>query len=310
MCRILVGFISLILAGYATAEAPGEDRWLDRKSEGWFWYKAEPEPVEPEEVKPPAKEPIITTTSTPQDTGPAPLSSAWIRENIQSYLDAAIDNPTPENVSAYLYIQRYAMDKSFTFMDSVQKATLGSPDLDEINRRPLANYAKNTIRRNTMENEKTILRQIAKQAGLFFFLDSSELSTIQTKVVNMIEETYGFYAINITDDPNIMNSPNTRANEGRSEQMGINSFPSIALITPDGTYDVIARAPVSLSELKTRILVGSLRLGLIDDSDYNMVRLVDSSSTQTPVINKRSSSNVPISPREIISIFNGGQDVY
>ncbi|MFC1354247.1 MAG: conjugal transfer protein TraF [gamma proteobacterium symbiont of Clathrolucina costata] len=142
MSRYLLGFLILTFSMSAPASDAGDgSRWLDRKAEGYFWYKSEPE-KETEQKNKEEPAPPITQETSPSQEGPAPLSSAWIRANIQGYLDAAIDNPTAENVAAYLYIQKYAMDKSFAFMDASQEVTLGHSAFDEINRRPTATFAR------------------------------------------------------------------------------------------------------------------------------------------------------------------------
>ena len=46
-----------------------------------------------------------------------PFSAAWFREHMQSFMDKAIDEPTNENVRAYLYLQRVMMDKGSQFAD-------------------------------------------------------------------------------------------------------------------------------------------------------------------------------------------------
>lgn len=311
MCRILVGFISLILAGYATAEAPGGDRWLDRKSEGWFWYKAEPEPVEPEEVKPQPKEPV-STTPPPQEAGPAPLSSAWIRENIQAYLDAAIDNPTPENVAAFLYIQRYAMDKSFAFMDASQEVTLGNSAFDEINRRPTATFANRKLDQLATDNHQSVLGKISRLAGIFFFMDSTEASIAQATVLDMLARNYEFDMIKVAADghPDLISIQGIRGDAGHVAQMGITSLPAIVLLTQDGVYDIVSQAPVSYTDLQKRILVSAKRLGVISENEFNSTRpilnignsLIDSELNASGT----NTSSVPISADQIIKAFNGG----
>ncbi|MCG7884217.1 MAG: conjugal transfer protein TraF [Candidatus Thiodiazotropha endolucinida] len=311
MCRILVGFISLILAGYATAEAPGGDRWLDRKSEGWFWYKAEPEPVEPEEVKQPPKQPV-STTPPPQEAGPAPLSSAWIRENIQVYLDAALDNPTPENVAAFLYIQRYAMDKSFAFMDASQEVTLGNSALDEINRRPTATFANRKLDETATANNKYIIDKISSTAGIFFFMDGSEASMAQAEVLDMLERNYQFDTVKIAavELPPEQYEQGIRKDSGHAQQMGITSLPAIVLLRSDGLFDIVSQAPVSYSDLQKRLLVGAKRLGIISETEFNSTRPI-SNITNTlvslPESQGTNNSSVPIPADQIIKAFNGGK---
>lgn len=311
MCRILIGFISLILAGYATAEAPGEDRWLDRKSEGWFWYRAEPEQVEPEDVMLPPQEPA-RATPPPQESGPAPLSSAWIRENIQLYLDAATDNPTVENVAAFLYIQKYAMDKSFAFMDATQEVTLGNSAFDEINRRPTATFANRKLDQLATDNHQSVLGKISKLAGVFFFMDSTEASIAQASVLDMLARNYEFDMIKVAADgnPDLVSIPGIRGDAGHVVQMGITTLPAIVLVTSDGLYDIVSQAPVSYADLQKRILVSAKRLGVISEREFNSTRPIlnigNSLFDNQLSTSETSTSSVPISAEQIIKAFNGG----
>ena len=100
------------------------------KQRGWFWYEVLPEPVkktqpesqaEQEKLKPDIKptsdvqaeiEPKIQANPSAE---PQPLSSAWLKQNLEHYLNQAIDDPSPENVAAFYYLQRVMMDKAERF---------------------------------------------------------------------------------------------------------------------------------------------------------------------------------------------------
>lgn len=314
MNQILLGFILLLLVSYADAEDSSEARWLDRKSEGWFWYKSDPEPVESKKIEetepllitPKSTTPNTTTESNPAKVGPAPLSSAWIRENIQSYLDAAIDKPTPENVAAFLYIQRYAMDKSFAFMDASQEATLGNAGLDEINRRPTATFANRTLDETATANHKQMIDKISSMAGVFFFIDDSQASIDQNEVLNMLQHNYSLDIIKITTVDSEPYEQGVRKDSGHAEQMGITSFPAIVLLRHDGLFDVVSQAPVSYSDLQKRILIGAKRLGIISESEFNSTRPINH-MTNIPVSfsPNTETSSVPIAAEQIINAFGG-----
>lgn len=78
--------------------------------------------------------------SPPAPSGPTPLSSAWLRENLDRYRDAAVDDPTPAKVRAYLLLQRVAMDRASAFARATQAVTLGDPLLDANVERPIASF--------------------------------------------------------------------------------------------------------------------------------------------------------------------------
>ena len=124
-----------------------------RGAEGWFWYQIEPGPKAEPERPPPPPEPVLetraepATPAEPPSPAPAPLSAAWLRSRLADFRDAAIDEPTPENVALYLYLQRVAMDKASRFADATRRAVLLDPMLDELTRRPTATFAANLVNR-------------------------------------------------------------------------------------------------------------------------------------------------------------------
>lgn len=125
----------------AWSQDSGRVGFYERKEEGWFWYKEEPQKTEkkPEEPEP---KPVADTKPTPpkppaaQPSGPEMFSAEWFRENLPKYKDLAWNNPTIENVRTFLYLQRFAIDRSEQFSDATELAVVGDPFLDEITRRP------------------------------------------------------------------------------------------------------------------------------------------------------------------------------
>lgn len=315
MRQIITITIGLMIALPCLSQSAQEGRWLDGKSDGWFWYNEPEEALEEPESEPPkplAKAPPSATSTEPQ--GPAPLSSAWIRENMQSYLDAAIDNPTPENVAAFLYIQRYAMDKSFAFMDAQQQVTLGHPVFDEINRRPTATFANRKLDDAASSNNRDVISKISDNAGLFFFFDGSESSMAQMGVLDMLvrKNKFDIVKISVAPIPDSLKKQGIRVDNGHGAQMGVTTVPAIALVRPDGVFDVISQAPVSLNDLKKRLLVGAKRLAVISEEDFNSTRPINNldlnlAESQSAALQPET-SNLPISPKDIVSAFSRGQN--
>ena len=82
--------------------------YYHQKERGWFWYETLPEAPAEQESVPETKKPVekSKTEQTQQTPSPKLLSSEWFRQHLTAYRDQAIDQPTPENVTAYLYLQR------------------------------------------------------------------------------------------------------------------------------------------------------------------------------------------------------------
>tara|TARA_B100000446_G_scaffold188107_1_gene220432 strand:+ start:44652 stop:45617 length:966 start_codon:yes stop_codon:yes gene_type:complete len=312
MRQIFTLIIGLLIALPGFAQDNNKGRWLEGKSDGWFWYN-EPEEVieEPVEEEPKPQTTVISPPPAPQ--GPAPLSSAWIRENMQSYLDAAIDNPTPENVSAFLYIQRYAMDKSFAFMDAQQQVTLGHPVFDEINRRPTATFANRKLDDEASSNNSNVISKISANSGLFFFFDGSEASMAQLGVLDMLVRNHKFdiVKISVAPIPETLKEQGIRVDNGHGAQMGVTTVPAIVMVRPDGVFDIISQAPVSLNDLKKRILVGAKRLAVISEDEFNSTRPINNINLNLadsqPKPLQPLTNTLPIPAKDIVNAFSGDQ---
>lgn len=201
------------------------------------------------------------------------------------------------------------MDKSFAFMDATQDVITGNPDLDEINRRPLATYANRKLDELATKNNNSLLNTISQSSGLFVFVDDSEASAAQLDIINMLERSYSFSTIKISSSQASAPLPGTRPDRGHSDQMGIKNYPAVALVRSDGVFDVISQGPVSLPDLNKRILIGAKRLELIDETEFNSTRPINIMRTtpnEVPISAETKSKNVPpIPPAEIVKAFNG-----
>lgn len=291
------------------------ENWLERKSEGFFWYKDPQETETPEEEPPPAPSPTTSVTRT-QDDGAenplTPLSTAWLKVNIPKYLEAAIDDPSPENVAAFVYLQKYAMDKSFAFMDSMQEVVLGNAMLDESTRRPTATFGNRQLDDIATANTEGLVNRIGNSAGLFFFLDDSKASLAQANVVEMFEQQYPFSTVWISiGPPPSIPGKEIKANNGHAEIMGVQQLPALVLMSADGTYDIISQSVVSLSDIKSRVLIGAKRLAVISDDDFNSTRPV--ANIRAPLVSLNSieledpSNGLPIKQSQIIQLLGGAK---
>lgn len=266
--------------------------FYERKEEGWFWYQKEPEPIEEieEEIEPlPVIELVEIEPETKAElepkpsTGPAVYSTAWLKDALPKYHLLAIDNPTVENVRAYLYLQRLAIDRAERYATATEMATVGDPFLDETIRRPLANFATGTVDAATGLAKNELLREIAQRAGLFFFFSSEcTLCELQAPLIKTLVQHEGFGIIPISiNNSNLVNNPFDfyQNNEGHAEMLGVQTLPALFLVTPDGNFSAIGQGAFSLSEIQQRILIVSRRENLITEAEYNKTR---------PIINHNS----------------------
>ena len=260
--------------------------FLERKAEGWFWYEVKEDPVvEPE----PEPEPQVATAK-PQEPeppaavtpGPKPFSAAWFRENLDKYKDAAWDNPTIENLEAYLYLQRFAVDRSQQFSDVAEMAVLGNPMLDEITRRPTATYGTKRVDRVAGRIRDETIAQLAQTVGIFFFYDAQDdYSQISAPVVKLLEQS-GFHIVAISHDgepiEGFENDFDYRIDMGHAEQLGIRNLPALFLVSAQGEFAPIGQGVMSLTDISHRLLVSAKREGWITEEQYSRTRPITSNT--------------------------------
>ncbi|MFC6674026.1 conjugal transfer protein TraF [Marinobacterium aestuariivivens] len=281
---ILIALGASLLTPVAVAqEIDQPSGFYERKSEGWFWYNEEiPEDIpEPEEPEPPVaaapKQESQSVEPAPSSSeGPPVFSAAWFRENLPRYRDAAWDNPTIENVRTYMYLQRYAMDRSEQFADTAEIAVVGDPFLDEETRRPSATFASQKLDRWAGQQKDEIARKIAQKAGIFFFFRSdSDTSRVQAPILKMLEMRDGFTILPISVDGKPLPDgiyPNFRADKGQAERLGAEVFPALYLVSAEREVEPIAQGVLSLADLKHRIILVAKRRGWISDEEFNKTK--------------------------------------
>jgi conjugal transfer pilus assembly protein TraF len=275
----------LLLALPLQPEAAG---FYFREQEGWFWYEREPEPAlapEPPLPEQPAvpAEPQVSET-TPK--GPTPLSAQWLREHIGEYRDAAIDDPTPQNVALYLYLQRVALDKSSRFAAATQRAVQLDPFLDEITQRPTATFAANLTNRQAGDNRDEVLRRIAKTAGvLFFFRSECPYCEAQAPLLKLLEARYGFSVLPVSIDGAPLPGgtfPDFRQDRGQAQSLGVVSTPALFLARPPDAMVPLSQGLLSLAQLQERVVLAAVQAGWISEREFTRTRPVTADLTLDP----------------------------
>jgi conjugal transfer pilus assembly protein TraF len=287
MRALLSAFLYLLLALPLQPEAGG---FYFREREGWFWYEREPEPQpepeppSPSTPKPPESEAPALSDAPPE--GPKPLSAEWIREHIGEYRDAAIDDPSPQNVALYLYLQRVALDKSSRFAAATQRAVQLDPFLDEITQRPTATFAANLTNRQAGDNRDDVVRRIAETAGvLFFFRSDCAYCEAQAPLLKLLESRYGFSILPVSIDGAPLPGstfPQFRQDRGQAQTLGVVSTPALFLVRPPDAVVPLSQGLLSLAQLQERVVLAAVEAGWISEGEYTRTRPVTADLTLDP----------------------------
>jgi conjugal transfer pilus assembly protein TraF len=286
-------------AGFVGFNAePASSDFFTQGEEGWFWYKDAPIPEpeqKPAEQAPETPEVKKLETPRPQEAtdsaplGPAPMSTAWLRENMQNYLDRAIDNPTEENLRAYALMQRVMNDRSTLFTERMVEVVEGDPMLDESVRRPLSTAGAKAVDSRVSRSIRVAMRSLgeSEQVGLWFFYSSDcDGCEIMASLLSVLEDVHGLKSLAISVDgkgpPPVREAADMHsrwiADNGQSEMLNLFDVPAVFLAHPmTETLTPVSYSVLSRDELEERIIRESYGLGLLSEEMYADTRFYDNS---------------------------------
>ncbi|MWL91857.1 MULTISPECIES: conjugal transfer protein TraF [Cupriavidus] len=277
--------LALLSLTFGAAQAREDDstptRFLERKAEGWFWYQDPKDEIPPE---PPAQQPPAppqkqdtAKPKKPEKTQDEPFSVEWLRASMPKLLDAAINDPTKENVEAYLYAQRVAMDKSQRYAEMTQRVVAADPFLDENNRVPIAAYTKAFFLRQLGQGTSEALKHIAKVGGLWVFFDSKcEYCRPQANSVQEISKKYGFITKFISMDGRPLPNVPTFANDnGHAKLLNLRLTPTTVLVVPPNNYFVVSQGMMAQDQLEQRIIIAAESNNLLPPDLAAKIRTYD-----------------------------------
>ncbi len=248
--------------------------FYEEKEEGWFWKKTPPEPpvIKPQKPLPKPPEVVVKPSPAPvekKDESKKPFSVAWLRKNMQILMDRAIDEPTPENIAAYMYAQRVAMDKSQVFAEGAQRVVLSDPFLDENNRASMATFGRMLTMQTENAAKETILKRLTKVSGLWFFYDS-ECSYCVDMADTMInfQAAYGFNTKFVSMDGRpIKGIKNWVKDQGQAKKLELTITPSLVMVVPPDGYYIISQGIMAMSDIADRILIAAENQNMLSQAE-------------------------------------------
>ena len=303
-------FLGIALTTLGSCHLEGEAHaapfFLD-KERGWFWREVEPEPVK--KTKPEVPQKVIASPTPTKEAPPAPLSVSWLRKHLGIYRDKAIDDPSPENIAAYFYLQRVMMDKAHRFTDVAHEVVLSDPGLDENTRRPIATFGAQEANRLATRTSDESLSLIAQSTGiLFFFRSDCSYCHLQAPLLRILEERYGFKVFPVSLDG--MGMPGDlyqdfTIDQGQAARLGIQSTPALFLLNPPAKVIPLSQGVLSLDELTQRILMLAHTEGLLTDEIFDQTR----GQKRIPSLNLPKSAGTttfPSDPKTLVNWLRNG----
>ena len=242
-----------------------DNQWFIRHSEGWFWYENIPElETQKDEAESPTK-----------PTADHPLTTRWIRKNIGHYLDTAIDYPSKENVSAYLYLDRLVKEKAERFARIGKQVIESDPMLDENVRRPISPAAAKIQDDLAYQAKEQTLRDIAKTSGLvFYYQGRCQLCQLQAKTLQAFCDQYGFMLIPISTDGVLLPDINTsKIDPSPPDSLNIVRYPALFLMRPPDSIIPLRQGNLSLMALAEQVLQAAEQHRWITPEQFNKTRI-------------------------------------
>jgi conjugal transfer pilus assembly protein TraF len=255
--RYLTLAVFLGLTGTVAAQ---EVRTDDSYGDAFLHYQ--PYVVKGKEAKRPETRPAPPAPAKREDQK---VNVKWLQENYKLLEERAIDDPTDENVAAYLYVRRIAMDKSQRFSEKVSEVTNTDPLLNENNRIPYASAGAQAIRSASRSAQEQATRELAATGGLVVFVDGScRFCAMQMPIVNALRAQYGMEALVVSLDgkrPRGYEGPLVKDN-GLYRKLDLKLTPSVVYVhrphaykngKDENQYRVIAQGFYAQDELVKQI---------------------------------------------------------
>ena len=163
----------------------------------------------------------------------------WLRENYKKLEELAINDPTSDNVAAYLYVKRITLDKSQRFSDKVTEVTNQDPLLNENNRIPYASSGAQSIRNANNRAQQEAVRELASVGGLMIFVDGScRFCVMQMPIMRALRADFGVETLVVSLDgtrPKNYTGPMVRDN-GMFKKLDLKLTPSIVYVHRPKAY--------------------------------------------------------------------------
>jgi conjugal transfer pilus assembly protein TraF len=209
---------------------------------------------------------------------------------MEKYRDKAIDEPTPENVSAYMYLQRVVLDKSEKFAQVTQQVVMSDPVLDENSRRPTATFGAFAMDDMATKGTENAAKKLAKSAGLWFFYSSTcEFCIKEVGVLKGLMNAHGFKVLPIALDGLPLPGgefPDFTIDRGQAKKLGVETTPALFLVKPgqDGGAIQLGQGLLSGEEIIKRAINLAHQNNWLDTDEYNETLKVKPMQVDTQTI--------------------------
>ena len=233
--RVLKRALAATLVWTALGAAAAGAEWRDwcgvpgsGASLGWHFYCDRRE--EPREVQPAPR-----TAPPVVDERPATARIEAMRKALEESRAAAILDPTPDKVAAYLRLQQETLQRAAAFSDAFRRTVWATPDLDYTLRRPVGALAKQVWSDERREARDRVLARLGERYGLIYL---GHAGCAACRVFGPLLRAFSFrhgldvLAVSLTGEA-LEGWPEAVADNGRAARLGLSGTPVPALVLFD-----------------------------------------------------------------------------
>lgn len=251
----LLGFTAALRAAGAATPYFEADVWADPERPFLFYGQGK----------------VSETLLKKKEAPPKPLSIADLKSEVQARLEAAVMDPTDENIAAYLKMNALLFEKAGRFAERWRDVLIRYPEYDWTASHPVVNSASTTLSRERDAARSEKLTTLAGTWGLVFFGDAGRLTGLMRPLVDRFAGMTGMELIQVAvggASPYLSRAyPDTGVS--RRASGGIKKLPALVLMHKDDSdiahARLVATGVVDIAELGRRV-----------------VRLVEAHERQTP----------------------------
>ncbi|MGR9587096.1 conjugal transfer protein TraF [Pandoraea sputorum] len=233
---LAIGTVTMpVLAGGQQYTARGDD--YGNAFVNYQPYVVPGQREEADEKAPPAPPPAPASAAKADEK--QKVNVAFLRKVYPLLEERAIDDPSDDNVSAYMYTKRIVMDKAQRFSEAVGRIVRKDPVLDENNRVPYASTGALAVRNANYQAQQKAVEEMAKIGGLVVFVDSTcRHCAMQIPVLERMKTTYNLEQIVISLDGSKPNGFKGKVlpDNGLYRKLGLKLTPSIVYVARPKSY--------------------------------------------------------------------------
>lgn len=245
--------------------------FIEKKSEGWFFYKDLPPEVKERIRKEALKE-------MKQDEPPVG-STKWLEKNLPDFRARAQDNASEANIKAYLLMERLATEKAKRYALMTQKVVQDNPYLN------FRTFAPGTIRgdqaarfQTVIETEKLAKKISQRVATWFFFNGGDRVAAEQAMELNKFKYASGMESLNVSlnGEPLEVNGfEKFEKDNGISREFKLQTTPALILFdSKTGEYVPFIFGTATKKEMLDRLIAIAHQQEWITEEEYQSTKVM------------------------------------